>query len=91
MEEPLLLRISLVATHAEEARLILEGEISAEWVQVLEQQCFRLLEEKARVVLDFKSVTSIDREGTRMLKGLSSPRFRFVECSPIIANLLGTG
>lgn len=91
MEESPLLRVTSVPEHAGETRLILEGEISAEWVQVLEQQCLRLIEGRSRVVLDFKSVTSVDRRGIRMLRQLPSPQCRLVDCSPVIADLIQHG
>lgn len=80
-----------MSEHSGEARLILEGEISAEWVQVLEQQCLGLLEQRHRVVLDFKNVTSVDRRGIQVLRRLSSLHCEFAGCSPVIANLLERG
>lgn len=86
-----LLRISLKPEQAGEVRLILEGEIANEWVQVLEQQCLGLIEQRRWVALDFKNVTSVDRQGIRMLRRLSSSPCRFVECSPVITDLLEQG
>jgi anti-anti-sigma regulatory factor len=81
-----------VSKDSGEARLILEGDISAEWVPVLEQQCLELLEQrKNRVVLDFEYVMSVDRRGIRMLRELSSRHCQFVACSPVVADLLERG
>ena len=83
-----MLRVSLVTERPGETRLLLEGEISAEWVLALEQQCIGLLEQRNRVVLDFKNVTSVDRRGIWMLRRLSALRCEFMECPPVIADLL---
>lgn len=84
-----MLRISLVAEDASSVTLKLEGRIAGEWVTVLQAECARVLAAGQRLRLDFSDVTDVDALGARMLRGISSGDVEFVNCPPLIQDLLG--
>jgi len=80
--------IRITAETASAATLGLEGQISARWVSVLEEESSRLLGEGKDLVLDLSGVTYISLEGARVLSELSSKGVRLANGSPLIEGLL---
>ncbi len=69
--------------------LKVEGKICGAWAQEFEQTCRDILKgEVDRLVLDFSSVTSIDRSGLQLLKKVDCPRIKIVGCNMFLKDLL---
>jgi len=83
-----MLRITEVQDDGSGVTLKLEGQISGDWVSVLEQECLRLLGTRGVVVLDFESVLYISEAGVAMLNRLPAEKLRLINCSPFVKDLL---
>ena len=69
--------------------LKIEGKICGEWAQELKRMCQQILSgETKKLILDFTSVTSIDREGLQLLKKVSCSRIQIVGCNMFLKDLL---
>lgn len=75
------LRITRAKDSRSRTTLKLEGRLAAEWVALLERECSRLLRSRATVILDFSSVTYIDRAGAQALVRLTR-RGVVIRCRP---------
>jgi anti-anti-sigma regulatory factor len=83
-----MLRITATAEDRTDVTLRLEGKIASEWVETLRTECQRMLSEHRRVHLDFHAVTSVDRRGAHMLRGLVCERIAIVNCPPLVRDIL---
>ena len=84
-----MLRITEVSTGETEVSLRLEGKLVGTWIPEVERIClYQMNEKKKTVVLDFSSVTFIDKEGVRMLDSIKDEQLKIVNCSPFILSLL---
>ena len=90
------LRITRVVDDATGVTLKVEGQITSDWISVLERECLTALRDKRELILDFSGVAFIDAEGTKMLDSLRSralppERLQIINSSPLIEDLLKRG
>ena len=62
----------------------------AEWVSVLERECWLALEDNRPVRLDMSAVTFIDSRGVAVLRHLGANEFEVIKCPEFIRELLRT-
>ena len=84
-------RITTVPGNGAAMTLKLEGELAAEWVEELEAACRAALAHTPRLELDLWDVTSVDRRGVRLLRGLPSERLKIARCPALLRELLDAG
>jgi len=84
------LRISRAAESPSLATLRVEGRVVAEWVPVLERECWLALQENLHVRLDLSAVTFVDRRGVAALRHLDADDLEIVNCPEFIGELLRT-
>ena len=60
----------------------------AEWVSVLERECWRALEDNRPVRLDLSAVTFIDSRGVAVLRQFGASEFEVIKCPEFIRELL---
>jgi anti-anti-sigma regulatory factor len=68
--------------------LLLEGQIVAEWVELLEAECLTLLQTDQNVLLDLARVSYIDRRAAKLLRDLAARSVKLVNCPPLVADLV---
>ena len=85
-----MLRISRVAASPLLAALRVEGRIVAEWVPVLERECWLALLENGHVRLDLSAVTFVDGRGVAALRRLGANALEIINCPEFIGELLRT-
>lgn len=68
--------------------LMLEGQIVAEWVELLEGECARLLQTEPTVLLDLANVSYVDRRGARLLRDLAAGPVTLINCPPLVEDLV---
>jgi anti-anti-sigma regulatory factor len=68
--------------------LVLQGRVLAEWADLLERECGKLVRSKSRVVLDLTEVEFIGRYGVAALGRLCLAGVRIIGCTPLIAAVL---
>jgi ABC-type transporter Mla MlaB component len=82
------LRITRKKGSRSRATLVLEGNVAAEWVALLERECSDLLRSGLAVRLDLAGVTFVDRAGVRTLRRLDRKGVE-IRCRPgPVANVL---
>lgn len=70
--------------------LKIEGKITGAWAEELRQACVAILRGRAkRLILDFSSVTSIDRDGLQLFKKADCSRIKIVGCNLFLRDLVG--
>ena len=82
------LRIQRDDGDAPRVNLILQGQIVAEWADLLERECVALSRSGHRVTLEFSGVVYIGRSGFEALSRLSRIGVGIFGCSPLIADML---
>lgn len=68
---------------------MLEGKVSKQWLEELQSEIERSLNEGGKLALDFSKVSYIDEEGARLI---NLPHYNKIEkrnCSLFIRSLLG--
>jgi anti-anti-sigma regulatory factor len=88
--EARVLRITRVIEGYSGTTLRVEGRIVAEWVAVLERECWLAFEDKRPVRLDLSAVRFIDSRGVVALRHLGANEFEFVNCPEFVKELLRT-
>ena len=88
--EVCLLRITREVESLSWTTLRVEGRIVAEWVPVLERECWLAHADDRPVRLDLSAVTFIDRRGVAALRRLGAKEFEVIKCPEFIAELLRT-
>ena len=83
-----MLRILRIEVESPWVVLILQGQIVAEWAELLEAECLRLGRSGLRVVLDLSGVGFMGRSGLEALGRLSQAGVVIAGCSPLIADML---
>ena len=68
-----MLRLTRTTRLPHEVVLLLEGQIVAEWVELLEDECLELLETDRKVILDLAGVSYLDRRAVRICSGSWPP------------------
>ena len=72
------------------ATLLVEGRVVAEWVPVLERECWLALQENGHVRLDLSAVTFVDDRGLAALRRLGATALEIINCPEFIGELLRT-
>ena len=85
-----MLRITVVSQTREEVVLKIEGWVSGEDVDLLDQEGTRGMEEAERLLLDLRDVRFIDDAGIALLKRWSGERLMLRGASPFLRVLLAT-
>jgi anti-anti-sigma regulatory factor len=67
-----MLRLTILSRDADVAILSVDGWLMADSVELLEQECIKLLATTRRLTLDLQGLRSIDREGVDLLRRLSA-------------------
>jgi ABC-type transporter Mla MlaB component len=88
--EVAVLRISRAAESPSLATLRVEGRVVAEWVPVLERECWLALQENVGVRLDLSAVTFVDGRGVAALRHLGATNLEIINCPEFIGELLRT-
>jgi anti-anti-sigma regulatory factor len=83
-----MLRIRHDVMAAREVTLFLQGRIVAEWAELLERECERLIRSGYRVVLDLSEVVFIGRSGVEVLGRVGHAGARIVGCTPLVVAML---
>jgi ABC-type transporter Mla MlaB component len=73
--------------HGEQLRL--EGRLTGASVEILRDECHRLLERDATVVLDLGQIAFVDRDGLALLRRLERRGVRLLNLTPFVAEALG--
>jgi anti-anti-sigma regulatory factor len=75
--------------HAEaEVILKAQGQVVAEWVDLLEGECQKLLASDTSVLLDMADVNYADPQGVQMLRKLARGRLAIINCTPLVQELM---
>ena len=80
-----MLKISTIESGAEEMKIQIDGQISGEWVRLLQETCRTHLEKGLQLSVDLRNVSFVDRDGIDMLRKLTEYRVEFLNASPFIA------
>lgn len=84
-----MLRITEVVDSGTETTLHMEGRIVSEWVGVLQEECWRVLQESSRRLrLDLAAVTFIDPAGVLALRWLTTKGVALINSPAFIDALL---
>lgn len=83
-----MLRLTRTSRLPHEVVLKVEGQIVAEWVGLLEQECLELLGAGRRVLLDLADVSYLDRRAVRLLQDLAARSVGIINCPPLVDELL---
>ena len=83
-----MLRLTRTTRLPHEVIVLLEGQIVAEWVELLEAECLPLLQTDQRVLLDLSRVSYLDRRAARLLRDLAASSVQLINCPPLVADLL---
>ena len=83
-----MLRLTRTTRLPHEAVLVLEGQIVAEWVDLLEAECLELLGTHRKVLLDLANVSYLDRRGVRLLGELAARSVILINCPPLVDELV---
>jgi anti-anti-sigma regulatory factor len=84
-----MLRITEVMESGTETTLHVEGRIVSEWVGVLQEECWQVLQQSSRRLrLDLGAVTFIDPRGLLALRWLTTEGVAFVNSPAFIDALL---
>jgi len=83
-----MLRLTRTTRLPHEVVLLLEGQIVAEWVELLEAECLTLLRSDQNVLLDLSRVSYLDRRAARFLRDLAARSVQLINCPPLVAELV---
>jgi anti-anti-sigma regulatory factor len=83
-----MLRLTRTTRLPHEVTLLLEGQIVAEWVELLEAECLTLLQADQNVLLDLSLVSYLDGRGARLLRDLSARSVKLINTPPLVAELV---
>ena len=86
-----MVRITTLTDDGQSIRLKVEGRIVGSWVSELDQACRSLRVQKKMVLLDFSSVSFIDRQGVEVVKRIVGDRFEILGASGLVQALLEVG
>jgi hypothetical protein len=83
-----MLRLTRTTRLPHEVVLVLDGQIVAEWVELLEDECLELLTSEQKLSLDLANVTYVDRRGARLLRRMASRAVPLINCPPLVDELI---
>jgi anti-anti-sigma regulatory factor len=83
-----MLRLTRTTRRPHEVVLVLEGQVVAEWVRLLEEECLELSETDHKLLLDLAGVSYLDRRAVRLLRELSARSVSIINCPPLVEDLL---
>jgi anti-anti-sigma regulatory factor len=83
-----MLRLTRTTRLPREVILVLEGQVVAEWVGLLEEECLALLRTDQKVLLDLSRVSYLDRRAARLLRDLAAGSIMLINCPPLVAELI---
>lgn len=83
-----MLRLSILEAAGDTVTIRIDGQISSEWVKLLQKTCETHLEKGLRVSIDLRNVSFVDRDGVAMLRKLTGYKVEFLNASPFIADLI---
>ena len=83
-----MLRLTRTQEHPHQVTLKAEGQLVAEWVDLLEAECLELASGERQVLLDLGDVSYLDHRAVEILRRLTNGRISIVNCSPLVADLL---
>jgi len=83
-----MLRVTRTTRPPDEVILLLEGQIVAQWVRLLEDECLELLGADRRVLLDLSGVSYLDRRAAGLLRELAGRSVRLINCPPLVDELV---
>jgi len=84
-----MLRITVKNKNKDVRILLLEGKVSKQWLEELQTEIERSINDGEKLALDFSKVSYIDEEGARLI---NQPHYKKIEkrnCSLFIRTLLG--
>ena len=74
-----------------ESVIKVEGQLMAEWVALVEDECLAEAKSGRTVVLDLGDVTFVDGRGLAMLRGLSRKSIVLKNITPLLQDQLNDG
>ncbi|HWA72875.1 MAG TPA: hypothetical protein VG937_11090 [Polyangiaceae bacterium] len=83
-----MLRISRIDQNGAGLCLKLEGRLSGEWVELLENELAEASRLTATLSLDLTAVDFASAQATEVLRGAAARGARVVGCSPFLSKLL---
>ncbi len=83
-----MLRLTRTSERPMEVILKAEGQIVAEWVGLLEEECLELTARDQQVLLDLGDVSYLDRRAVRLIRALAAGPVSIINCSPLVEELL---
>lgn len=83
-----MLRLTRTTRFPQEVVLVLEGQIVAEWVGLLEAECLELLGTNRELFLDLANVSYLDRRAVRLLRELAARSVTLINCPPLVDELV---
>jgi anti-anti-sigma regulatory factor len=83
-----MLRLTRTTRLPHEVIVLLEGQIVAEWVELLEAECLTLLQTDQQVLLDLSRVSYLDRRAARLLRDLAARSVQLINCPPLVSDLV---
>jgi anti-anti-sigma regulatory factor len=83
-----MLRLTRTTRFPQEVVLVLEGQIVAEWVELLEAECLELLGTERKLFLDLANVSYLDRRAMRLLRKLAARSVTLINCPPLVDELV---
>jgi anti-anti-sigma regulatory factor len=83
-----MLRLTRTTRLPHEVVLVVEGQIVAEWVGLLEEECLELLGTGQKVLLDLAGVSYLDRRAVRLLRELAGRSVALINCPPLVDDLV---
>ena len=84
-----MLRISANEAAGEPVTLRLDGQVTGRWANLLQRTCEAHLEKGARVTMDLRNVSFVDRDGIALLRSLIDRRVEILNALPFIAEQIG--
>lgn len=83
-----MLRLTRTTRLPHDVVLLVEGQLMAEWVGLLEDECLELLKTDCRVQLDLANVSYVDRRGAHLLRHLISRSISLINTPPLVEELV---
>ena len=83
-----MLRLTRTTRLPHEVVLVLEGQIVAEWVELLEAECLELLGTERKLFLDLADVSFLDQRGVLLLRKLAARSVTLINCPPLMDELV---